>query len=446
MFTLFFLLFDLAVQRTAYIYEGLTLLTATMLLLKIYYYLKEINIKHIIMNNEEIIVFFMILILYASVDILGFFISYEYQLLWEKYRVVITTLIVCLAIFISCDEGADIAEFKAVFVLSSLLISAITVTNYVLLPTFSVEYLLRLTLRRDYNVYAVVLFTGAVYGVFLPIRYSEINMEKICLSLISVASVIPTMLLSGSRRVYLSLLPTAFIWICSVMFLMKKKKVKERGLVMISAFGVTMTYLFIQIVTSGMEGYMLYLYYSPDSEYVTALNNSAETTLQDRYDSIYTSNAMEKRNVIWGIALDEYLGYSTTEKIFGRGSGRDIVIYNQSHSELVRVYGEEENYIGKLSAHNFLLADLINGGIVKVLIATLCLLSLANMMIKYLFKKPISALPYGIITGVIMISMLISSRYGILYDKILLINTTLFLIDYRRNMFYGNYLHDYNGA
>ena len=88
-----------------------------------------------------------------------------------------------------------------------------------------------------------------------------------------------------------------------------------------------------------------------------------------------------KRKLLWELAIRQYRGYSATEKLFGRGFGADALLYRISDDpRLLQAYPPQSRE--QLSAHNFLLTDLLNGGLVQMALGVCVWLLLAVYLIR----------------------------------------------------------------
>ena len=139
------------------------------------------------------------LLFYLILDVAGFLRSEEFGMLWEKYRVTVLLLALMGAMLLS---GKREAAFDAVFSgtgLASLAVVLTTLFRYFGGSSAPLEYLLRFSLRRDYNMYATALFIGWICCFFLLC-----GKERPGWALAVTALILPVLLLSGSRRVMLA--------------------------------------------------------------------------------------------------------------------------------------------------------------------------------------------------------------------------------------------------
>ena len=87
--------------------------------------------------------------------------------------------------------------------------------------------------------------------------------------------------------------------------------------------------------------------------------------------------------------------------------------------------------MGALSAHNMLLADLLDGGVIKLAFLLYLIFATAISCILITLKRPFTGLPVGIILAVCMINSLVSNRFGLLYDRYFIFFAALAAIEYQ---------------
>lgn len=99
----------------------------------------------------------------------------------------------------------------------------------------------------------------------------------------------------------------------------------------------------------------------------------------ERYQPV--EGGESKRKLLWELAIRQYRGYSAAEKLFGRGFGADALLYRISDDpRLLQAYPPQSRE--RLSAHNFLLTDLLNGGLVQMVLGVSVWLLLAIYLIR----------------------------------------------------------------
>ncbi|MEG2915894.1 MAG: hypothetical protein RR839_05565 [Oscillospiraceae bacterium] len=420
-FACFFLIIDLACEKTFYLFEIFFILVFLTVLYKL-----KINFSADFFNNKEFSFFstekvLIALAVYLFVDCINSFYSQNYEYIFEKYKVVLSTLGIGMGIYLYCDEEKKLVLLKKTFFLASSFISLITVLDYVFFGKIGLNYILRFSLRRDYNVYSTAIFVGFVFQIFLILK-SNSNMLRKIINLFAINVIcLPTMLLSGSRRIMVMLISTACL--CLIVMFAQLLRYRKNIFEMISTIGLlSIATAIICLQISGLQNYMIYIYNTPKSIYAPNISKSAEITALERLETASNVGAFQKRKIIWEMGINEFENYTLTQKIFGKGNCYDIVYYNTAYNKsLETAYGGRENYVGKMSAHSFVLADLLNGGFLKLAVSIWLIYEIGKMVVIKFFENPINILAYIIIFSLCIGGDLISNRYGLLYDKILIL-------------------------
>lgn len=355
------------------------------------------------------------LLFYLILDVAGFLRSEEFGMLWEKYRVTVLLLALMGAMLLS---GKREAAFDAVFSgtgLASLAVVLTTLFRYFGGSSAPLEYLLRFSLRRDYNMYATALFIGWICCFFLLC-----GKERLGWALAVTALILPVLLLSGSRRVMLAV-PVAAAW--SLISSEKGRLRRRTAAVLGCGLAVLAATLLLQSALMGLSS-------SPKAvnRVSGGGSGSAQTAAAERYETIGHGSMLTKRRVIWGIALEELSGYSPAEWAFGRGGGENIRLYDRTGKPLDGVYPDRELRRGALSAHSALLADLLDGGILKAAALIWLLGACGWGCLKLLLRESGRGLAIGMILGFTVLSNLVSNRYGLLYDRAFLLFYPLLLL------------------
>lgn len=364
---------------------------------------------------------------YLSTDAVTFFIYGDLALAWQKYRVVAVLMLLFASLCI-LRHRPNLTKLLLLTVgMSSVVVSIFTLAYYFLPLRLPLYYTARFSMRRDYNMYATQLVTGLIALVFGVIA------AKSKKALFGLAAVLPAILalstLSGSRRV-LIMLPVVLTVLAAALIVAGVKLFGKRRsgaiigcLVVVAMLAVFETVLFrhglARINAPGSQTRSI------------AQEPVSETELSERYETIRSSSILEKRKIIWGIAVESLSKYSVPELIFGRGGGGNITLYDEITTPLDSIYPDRQARLGALSAHNMMLADLLDGGIIK-LSALLCLvLTTGISCIVIALKKPFIGLPIGMILAVCMINSMVSNRFGLLYDRYFVLFAALAAIEYQ---------------
>lgn len=345
--------------------------------------------------------------LYLFLDALGALAPADWALSYEKYRVVGLMAVLTLLGALLLDSREAIDRVFATLALAAVAAALLSVLGRMGAGPFPSEYDLRLSLRRDYNMFAVTILLGWSGGAFLLLRQGVSAKNRGILLLIA-GVCLPPVLLSGSRRAVLLFLPIGLLVTGTALV-----RGWKAGKLLSAIGGTVLAFSLVAALTIAGSSLLQNL-----PEQAPGLpGGGGETELQDRYETIAEGSFLSKRRILWRIAWEEYSGYPPFEKLTGQGLGRDVVLYRESgDQELCATYPQAEQREA-LSAHNFLLSDLLSGGYLKAAAGLALLLALLVDGLTLLQKDPARALPYGVILGTAVLQNAVSGRYGFLYDK-----------------------------
>jgi len=430
--TIFLAVFELAAGYSFYIFEfSLICLFVSFIFLLFSRY--NFNVKKVFGEITSSCKFSQTavccLAIYIFYDIATLAYSKNIMLSLSKCKVVALMLFISCCIMLYCrgiiQADTILVNIAAAGIFSSLL----AIINAVLLRILPVYYNLRLTLRIDYNVFATVVLISIIVGAFYIVLRLKNELLRHILLYGILAINAPVIFLSGSRRIFI-ILPFAIILIYFVFSYLQIKAHKSIKKFLLIFLNFIATIASICAIAFMLNSYMQKLYLNGTDTGNGGLIIGNETTPEERYETIASGSFMEKRKILWQVALDELKNYSKTELIFGRGSSYDILMYDNAKSEMLdSAYPDREYVKGKLSVHNMLLADLLNGGIIKLILLIILIIVLAIYYIRFLIADFFTALPYCICIGIVFINNLISNRFGFLYDKYFYIILFLSIIE-----------------
>ncbi len=435
LFTLFAGVLDLAAAFSYYLYEAAAVLLAITLaatLLRRYGLHPAAITREFAAQLKPGGLWFYSLLLYLLWDIVGVFYSPAPRAALAKYPAVLAVLLLAVAMLLCIDSHRRIDQALLTVFAAAALAAVLAVFSYFLPVLYPLQYTLRLTLRRDYNVFATTLLIGCCCGVYLLIQ-APLQRWVRCLA-IGAASVLFTtvLLLSGSRRTVLLLCPalgaTAVVWLL--------RELSTRKSALWAGGGVAATVVAAGLATAmtvnAFSGYMQQLY-EVHGEQGAVAGGGGGTSLEERYDTISDSSMLAKRLIIWDIALDELKSYPPARLLVGKGSGYNMHLYDITPDRrLQEAYGPNHEIAGALSAHNFILADLLDGGLIRLALGLLMLAPLLRYGWAILLQQPVNAALYLLVWAVVLANNLISNRYGLVYDKFFWIFAVLLLKEARR--------------
>lgn len=330
---------------------------------------------------------------------------------WGKARAVALGLLLSLLLLHRWKAGA-VGEQSLLRVICLTGIAAAAVAWLDLFfPFYPQVYGRRLSLRLDYNLFAQVLLLGLAAGEALW----HANRRR-CNALWLILA--PSVLLTSSRRsaVYLMALWT----VAAGLLLMERlrqqgKKGKTALRWLAEQLALVLCVLLLTLLGQGALSLQFEKLAPEQQQRVTS-----STAALERYQPVESGES--KRKLLWELALRQYRGYSAAEKLFGRGFGADALLYRTSDDQrLLQAYPQQSRE--RLSAHNFLLTDLLNGGLVQMALGVGVWLLLAVYLIREYLPALLRrgslwlGLFLGFGLGTVLLNSLISCRFGFLYDR-----------------------------
>lgn len=436
--SLFLVFFELAAGYSYYLMELslILLLISFFIMIAVDYYFSPRKIFNVIIRQTKKCWFLVTsLFLYIAWDCFSA-LKLKYSDSGDflgKYKVVLLMIFlsICLLFYLSDEKKINriLYNIMAAGIFSSLF----SILNYAIFRIYPIYYGKRLSIRLDYNMFASVLIMGLLTGFFLLLQ-SKMNWKwNICGLVFLLEILIPVIVLSSSRRNYSLLFPILVLMFLDFAIVFSKHKSLLYAC-LIAAGTALLIWLTIILLNMYLSYSYQFLLNSDKGEYLS----SGESSVEERYETIKQEKENSKRGLIWGIAFDEIKKFDKRELAIGKGFGYDRYIYtNVSNEELDKAYTAEAKL--KLSAHCFVLADLLNGGYIQVILSVLLWVGIGVMLLVLLGAYPIFSQLYVIAFSLIFINNFISNRYGFLYDKyfwifliLLIAEIRLIYVDQRR--------------
>lgn len=375
---------------------------------------------------------------YVALDMLSF-LRGDAAAFREKYRVTAVCALNAAGLSIALADGAlALRMIYLALYASGMSAGAAALADRFWLNFSQTQYTVRITLRNDYNMYATVLLCAAIGGLGLllsgprsPWRYAAFFASSAFLGGMAY--------LSGSRRIFMAQLPAGLISVfaavrsCTVssapaekpsqrMQKPGKSPVRDAPCLAAAVLSAVAFTLAAALIAPKLPALL-----ESRAEAADCAPSRDETTLAERYESLghgEGGGAFETRRVLWSAALDEIKRAQLSHPaalLFGLGGGYDVTLYDrllQSGDErLGETFGDGEKYLGKLSAHNFLLSDILCGGLVKTSVCAALWASLAISALRAVRRDICGGLPCAMLLAVAFVNSFISNRYGFLYDR-----------------------------
>ena len=354
-------------------------------------------------------------------------------LLWDLVTVFYSPLregvlakykVVCLMLFFSAlilwyartERRRRLRLLLQVLVAAGLTAAVLSLVNFTFPILYPVIYGRRLSLRLDYNVFSTVVLMGLIAGSYLLGR--ERPLAPRCFFLYLICA--PAIILSSSRRNAIFLLCFSAWQFGSGLW--RARKGERRHFV----GGWLAIVLSVAVLTALLQVYLDWRYERLLQEDVPMVSGAQGSALE-RYEQIGQEGGSSKRMLIWSVALREYHGYDGGEKLFGKGFGYDVLLYRLSDDPaLIESYEPQSRQL--LCAHSFLLADLLNGGLVQAGLGVGVWFFIGAFLLRSLLLKRRGAMFFCIALGITFVNNAISNRYGFLYDKYFWLLLTLLTV------------------
>ncbi len=352
--------------------------------------------------------------------------------LWKYVTIVSMLAILFLSILmIHSPEFKNSLNWILAFISGASLILLIYVWVYEFMFGTTM-YVRRLSLLIDYNKFSMALFFGFLSSMFLASRVIKNIKTKNITMFITTILYYSTIHLTASRRT--SRMMNIIILILFIAFLVDsyKNSVNKKKNISFYIVGAITTYLVTVLIISS------YTFITTEKILSATMGQGGEGLSVDKgteevLDDLHT---LDKRELIWTLAINSYKDYPLKNKIIGKGSSAHFDIYNEKkNSEIINMKYWKKIPENTLDPHNFILVDLLDGGIIKVIITFLMLISIPVYLFKIRKKAPYDTLFIFLIALTVLGDISISSRYGILDNKMVwLILLMLFALNKDKNL------------
>lgn len=290
-------------------------------------------------------------------------------------------------------------------------------------------YSRRLSMIEDYNQFSVVVIFGYfVLLLYLHRQFRQTRVWNLAVSLSSILA-ITVVTLSGSRRSFLMMLGCLMIPLLYEFILTLLEKEKKQRLI---ALGATVMIILIgtYAITHAFNAVTTARYIRMTEENQDIINMIGAKAVDD---ILTDENALSKRSTIWKMAIDAYKDFPLSKKLIGGGGSFAADLYDTPANKPVidKMYWRELP-MQYMNPHNFILVDLVSGGIVKTGLMAWSLISAFLALIKRA-KQQFTEFVYLLAMSIIALgNIFISSKYGYLNDKfvwVVLILITLFSLE-----------------
>ncbi len=417
----FFMYFEIAVPLPYSVFKGLyagvfLLLTLRIVLLRE----RPWDWVPAYLRSSRALVPVLLMLAYLLWDVAGLWYSPNPSFAAKKYLVILPMLLFLIPTFYYIRSETRLNKLYMTLAFSGISVGLFSLSNYFVYEFIPLPYIRRLSFLADYNRYAQCLFIPFALGCFGIANTRFKNRHTRTALLFACAAYYALIItLSGSRRTYLALFPAIGILLLYRAFLVARYSVSEKTAFRRLAAGAVLCVLCAAGVYLGQLGFERYSDIKYRSELENGGNVGQENTVEEVIDTISSGGLFDKRLVIWRVAVNEALNYELKDILIGRGSGYDVYLYDITDDKtLAKLYSGFNNKPKNwMSPHNFLLADLLSGGVIRVTISLALVLALISLLFRLFVRRPGRALPLMLAMGFVYFYALISGHYGYAYDK-----------------------------
>lgn len=402
----------------------------------------------------------LVLCAYLLMGIVTLFYAQSVIYAVTKYIVVVQMLFfgVCAFVYASMKRkvgGNILREIYANIGISAIIIAVLGYFGF--FTGTKTVYLDRISPIPDYNQYTTILLIGLVCGIFwllnLKIRkhYRYLAVSGLCCVLV------PAIYIAGSRRSYLLMLAVmallaGYLIVSEVLAYAKKKDVRQFGLSLGCVFLCIMCVVLSLNLLEGavkdiadkrmqqIMGMPTDPTISLDGDGVGVINPDDTipsvvipgNDLSETYQTIASGTALAKRELIWNAALDKITASGPLRLIVGYGASYSADLYddltNPKVQQVHSAYGYNENNKARehwMNTHNLFLQDILEGGIVLLVIQLAVVALAAVYTIKLLLREPLHGVTLGILYGILFVTLFLSSGRGMISNKFFWLLMTL---------------------
>lgn len=371
---------------------------------------------------------FILLGIYIMIDFINLLYSdnmiislNKYVIFVQSMAIFLNTLIMCAVRFCTIVEIVE-KIYKWIFV-SSVIIGMLVIINY-FFPFMETEYVTQISLIADYNSFCRYFLFSYIVGIVYLYNGNFCRRKKvICISLYSIL-VITIVLMTISRRSLISLILVIIFLIVFIFISEWKKNSSTTGL--LKTIRLIFSFVCVIGVILGVTYGSSIAINNISDKYINfkesriaateGRNSFSQITIgllkTDLFDKVILGKSDEKNNnigeveqtnafqrfetdiwgkrrVIWDEAINEIKTYNLKSLIFGKGAGYGFSMYEKEPhlSNIKKLYEISPRDKNFMYPHNYLLQDLLEGGLIKTIISFLSTFGLGVIILRRVLKN-----------------------------------------------------------
>ncbi len=338
--------------------------------------------------------FIIILTIYIAIDAINLFYGPAPILSISKYVVFVEGIsyifhaaIICHLCGLTHQKFLD-TLYKYI-IISAIIASFIALINYYM-PIFHNAANGQISIIDDYNAFCRYYLFSYIVGFVHICSNKKLTLYKQIVELVLYSMLLCViMLMSTSRRTLLTLAMFTFVMVIYyIIRLYKMTNEKKKMYSFMKKALIVMIAFFITGIATVQGSSVLINAKQYFNEQVN-ITESVQGGIEQTSERIDTDNVWGKRSVIWQEAINEIKRYNAIELLFGKGAGYATKYYESEPTETVieELYGTNELVENSMHTHNYLLQDMMEGGIIKVIFSLVLTVGLGIKIIINVIKK-----------------------------------------------------------
>lgn len=413
-------------------------------------------VHYYICKNRFLAVSIFLFVLYDVVT-LFYAITLSYSI--TKYIMFFRTLFLIGSIFLCCfEEDARMSKENNEDLVKCVcwILIIFVITTIIRWSAGLSPYLMRISLRVDYNVYAAYFMFSLIFYSFYYIKHEDRfpkGYKTLHLIFIIISCVF--IYLSASRRA--SILCPIIVVVSLIFYLIRRvrncKICNIKSYVLFFCFSTILILNFkfsipifenyISTVSEEKEeahqNFMRDCLNSRQSDHQSVdglAGGISETSISQRYDTINVEEGMVSRQNIWKVSIAGIKEFDLKELIFGKGNGYSWNIYENDEDEEVRelldLYGMEKSKPQWMMPHNFILTEFLEGGLLKILLILFLTIAIIYSLFQYIKTDNVYGCMFLLLYFCFAANFMLGTTHGLLGEDLFWLTTGL-LILFRSN-------------
>lgn len=348
-------------------------------------------------------------------DFMNFLYAHNSSYFFDKYSFILKMIFLSVNVFLyvlfssESTKTTPIQRLKLVFLnmgIVAILLSILSEVMYYI-GIFTKQDN-RVAPTADYNNYALTILIGYISLIYITF-FSDLKISHKRILLFFISGVcIPPIYLSASRRgIYLLLFFLIIFIIMGIVLIIKEKYYKN-----CKEVGKNILVFVACIIMVVLQINAFYAY--NESKTITGI------TTNERIAEDVETNVVGARSYIWKYAISNIREFDLKEMCIGGGGSYSNDIYSEKpiqNKELAILYRGAEKQFEMLDPHNFILNDMLEGGIIKIGIIFIMAGIIIAILVKGL-KKDLCL--FFLITSIFIIlvmSLLVSAHFGLMWGR-----------------------------